>query len=210
MENSGYFQNQTAESDYFQNQVIDTDYFQICVPHGKGKMIAVTTEGEVKCQKDNGEIDRQFLFLPVPGSVLPEDDDATDIHEQRREEDENRQGYYIVSANYSLALNYNPVEGEQIKAVPFGESELHTIWYVSPDSEIFTLDQDGEKKYLWSALDNIYVTRDEHLAEPWVTKTVEGKKVNLAPEHGVDRMKILGWSIFVVILILLLFLFYKK
>ena len=116
-------------------------------------------------------------------------------------------GYHIISANYKLAMDYNPKEGEQVTAVPY-KGENHTIWYISPDNEIYSFDDDGEKKYLWSLSGSLYVTHDEHLAEGWDIVNMEGVDAKISEPKKMDF--IVPLLILLIIIMILWVIYFRK
>jgi hypothetical protein len=122
--------------------------FRLSVPSRDNDVLAVTIDGRLFYDKeDQGADDYWFLMPPNTGLYS--------------------EGFYLVSEMYRLAMDYKPEYGEGLKATPLALTREHTMWYLTPDSEIYTIDSDGEKRYLWSILDSVYVTPDEHLAERW-------------------------------------------
>jgi hypothetical protein len=175
------------------------DAVKICIPSEKGKVLAALHDGALVCEESNEESkDDQWLFVKVPeppALVFPNAEIQQD----------GRDGYNIVSANFRLVMDYNPSTGEQISVVPYNEVDrTHTIWHVTEDDEIFTYDRDGNRKYLWSVLGNVYVTPDEHLAETWKAVSLEGFDTPLvmsssAPE---ERGGYIIWLILAILALL--------
>ena len=149
------------------NKNLKGESFCLTIPSEKGKVLTVNVYGKLNYDSPAKDTDCTWSFVRTQNYYMTDD------------EDQELQGYYLVSKKYNMALDYDPTAGELIRAVPYieGEGGNHTIWHVSSNSEIFTIDLagDGEhKKYLWSILDGVYVTHDEHLAEPWTAITSSG------------------------------------
>jgi hypothetical protein len=141
--------------------------FRLLSPAKDGKVLVVNLKGA--------------LWYDAPGTQGVDDEWMT--IKSREPLDEGVQGYYLIAANYKLVLEYNPAVGENVTAIPFTGLGDHTTWYISPDAEIYTISADGdEKKYMWSILDKVFVTQDEHLAEKWKAVTTEGKKMKIKPQ----------------------------
>lgn len=121
-------------------------------------------------------------------------------------------GYHIISAKHKMALDYDQCIGEQIQAKPYHtfDGNHHTVWHISPDSEIYTIDAEGEKKYLWPILDGVYVTHDEHLAERWTAVSLEGFEIDLATKPSSDPLKAIAWITLWVVLFLLAVLLVRR
>jgi len=153
-----------------------SEKIRICMPGKKGKALAVKLDGDLVCETSNGDKDDQWIF--------------TDLYLPTEEK-----GYHVVSANYKLALDYNPKEGEQVSTTPYN-GDNHTIWYISPENEIFCYDGDV-KKYLWSLLGNLYVTHDEYLAENWKIVDLKGHDTQITEPKR---------EIFIPCMLLLIFL----
>jgi hypothetical protein len=111
-------------------------------------------------------------------------------------------GFYLVSRIYRLVINYRPERGEGLTASPLTPTAENTIWYLTPESEIYTFDSDGERRYLWSILDSIYVTPDEHLAERWTAVPMEGYIETLKSSSPKENQ---GWNIALILVVLLTF-----
>lgn len=119
-------------------------------PNEKGKYLSVDIEGNVKSTNDSGvHIDN--------------------IWEKIRSAIPNK--FYIVSKKYNLFLDYNPrLSGEKIWGKPYSD----TLWESTDDNEFYTIDQNGDKRYLWSLTDEVFVIPDEQLAEKWTPVSLEG------------------------------------
>jgi hypothetical protein len=170
---------------------------KICIPSKKGKVLAALHGGLLVCQKGQEESkDDQWLFVKVsepPVTVY-----------SNSEIENNSDGYNIVSANFQLAMYYNPSTGEQVSVVPYNELDINlTVWHVTENGEIYTYDRDGNRKYLWSLSGNVYVTPDEYLAETWKTVSMEGYDIPLSEKKETD-----GSPVFVILFILLLLLIF--
>ena len=149
--------------------------FRLVSPFDKDKVLTVSVYGKISYDVP-GTDDDVWMLVQAPIDLMSEQDDST-------------AGFYIVSFKYKFALVYTPkTSGEEILAVPFvnDDSATRTIWKISPDSEIYTYtevpveESPGggnmviSKKFLWSILDGVYVTADEHLAEKWTAVTLDG------------------------------------
>jgi hypothetical protein len=103
-----------------------------------------------------------------------------------------------------MVLNYNPIDGEIVSAVPLtnydSQGDHPSIWFISNDSEIFTLTDENHKKYLWSIKEGVYVTPDEYLAEKWIATSLDGLKLNISKP-------LKGWETWRWILVVLLLFF---
>ena len=140
---------------------------RICLPNKKGKALAITADGKLTCDNKNQDLkDDEWIF-----------DDLNLPTEEK--------GYHIISANYKLAMDYNPKEGEQVNTVPYN-GDNHTVWYISPNNEIYSFDNEGEKKYLWSLGGNLYVTHDEYLAEGWDIVNLDGAEAKIVEPKKTD------------------------
>lgn len=145
------------------------DAVKICIPSARGKVLAALHNGDLVCEGSEGgqSKDDQWIFVRTtepPAQVFP-NSEITPLPD----------GYNIVSANFRLVMDYDPSTGEQISVVPFNEIDRnHTIWHVTEEDEIYTYDREGNRKYLWSVLGNVYVTPDEYLAETWKAVSLEG------------------------------------
>jgi hypothetical protein len=117
-------------------------------------------------------------------------------------------GYYIVSENLGWILSYDPSKTEQVMALPYvdGAYETATLWSISSEGEIYTTTMTGDKKYLWTVLDGVYVTHDEHLAENWTLKTPTGR--DLTPPKSIWSWCI--WLLLIGLIGLLIYLLYRK
>lgn len=179
---------------------------KICIPSNKGKVLAALHDGALVCEENSGDSrDDQWLFVKVsepPVRVFP------NAEVLQSGED----GYNIVSANFRLVMDYDPTNGEQISVVPYNEIDrTHTVWHVTLDDEIYTYDREGNRKYLWSVLGNVYVTPDEHLAETWKAVSLEGFDAPLAEERAKPSKTNFGiWFLVFIILGLLVFLFSRR
>jgi hypothetical protein len=115
-------------------------------------------------------------------------------------------GFYLVSSDETMVMEYNPTEGEEVKAKIFDPATDHTVWHISPDSEIYCYSlnpEDGleDRRYLWTALEGVYVTPDEHLAEKWVAKT------NIVLNQKSFRSFPLCYVFFVIVAVIFLYIF---
>ena len=179
---------------------------KICIPSDKGKVLAALHDGALVCEENNGDSrDDQWLFVKVsepPVRVFP----------NAEIEQSGEDGYNIVSANFRLVMDYDPTNGEQISVVPYNEIDrTHTVWHVTLDDEIYTYDREGNRKYLWSVLGNVYVTPDEHLAETWKAVSLEGYDTHLTNEVPRPVKKNLAfWGLILVIIALLAYLYFRK
>lgn len=166
--------------------VMNPGPFRLGVPSRRGEVLSVTINGRLFYDTPNGGSDDLWILAPPNTGFYSE-------------------GFYLVSANYRLAIDYKPERGEGLCTSPLTFQSTHTIWYVTPDSEIFTIDHDGEKRYLWSILDSVYVTPDEHLAERWTAVSLEGYGVPLTPpKENPNAIPVLG-IILVVLLVIYLY-----
>jgi len=166
--------------DYQKQENIYPEKIRICMPGKKGKVLALNVDGDVTCSTRGNDLkDDEWIFSDVD---LPTEE----------------KGYHIVSANYKMALDYNPKDGEQVNAVPYKGND-HTIWRISNNNEIYSFDNEGEKKYLWSLLGNLYVTHDEYLAENWELINLEGKEAAVVEPKKPDF-----FVLFLIVLILFL------
>lgn len=183
---------------------------KICIPSEKGKVLAALHDGALVCEESQGDSrDDQWLFVKAlettvaPALVFP-----------NSEIESPPPGYNIVSANFKLVMDYDPSVGEQVSVVPYNEIDrTHTTWHVTEDDEIYTYDREGNRKYLWSVLGNVYVTPDEYLAETWKAVSLEGFDVPLESGGGKDSQKSHSkWVILLLLLVaaLLAYLFYRK
>lgn len=173
----------------------DVTYFHLLPPSEPGKLLTVDQGGRLRYHRlgfdDISEYDSAWsLVTPPPGQVTT----------KRKEQHGN--GFHIVSSRHQMALDYDQTQGEQVLSTPYHNlSGTHTIWHVSPDSEIYTLDRDGERKYLWPILDGVYVTHDEHLAERWTAISLDGHDIALATTPPAMVM----WPWLVLFLVIFLF-----
>ena len=103
-----------------------------------------------------------------------------------------------------MTIDYSPNRGECLHAVHYNSQPQHTIWHLIPDREIYTMDEDSEKRYLWSILDGVYVTPDEYLAERWITTPVEHFKPDVETRDD-QTPQIVGIVILATILIFMLY-----
>ena len=108
-------------------------------------------------------------------------------------------GFHIVTAKGDKGLSYDPHVDEQIKILP--KDELHTLWHANDAGEIYTKLPNGEKKYLWSMSDGVYVTADEYLAENWKMVSLEGFDMTsaVADRHASKRMPLWFWVVLMVL-----------
>lgn len=182
------------------------DAVKICIPSSRGKVLAALHDGALVCEKpkDGQTKDDQWLFVrtPVASAQVFYNSEITPLPD----------GYNIVSANFRLVMDYDPSTGEQVSVVPFNEIDRnHTIWHVTEKDEIYTYDREGNRKYLWSILGNVYVTPDEYLAETWKAVSLEGFDTplvgNVEKENGSTYLVIL---LIAVILALLVYFFKRK
>lgn len=176
---------------------------KICIPSEKGKVLAALHNGELVCEQENSG-DDQWIFVKVsqPPALVFQNAEILDSGD----------GYNIVSANLKLVMVYNPSTGEQISVIPYNEIDrTHTVWHVTENDEIYTYDRDGNRKYLWSVLGNVYVTPDEHIAETWKAISLEGFETPLVMNSSVPEEKngMIGLLI-VTILALLAFLLVRR
>lgn len=171
---------------------------KICLPLEKGKIIAASPDGTLTCDIPSGEAkDEQWRFIQVKVPFIPGIPHT-------------EPGFNIVSINYKLVMDYDPATGEQIAVVPYNEIDrTKTIWHISEDNEIYTYDNEGNKKYLWSAMGNIYVTHDEHLAENWQAVSMEGFEIPMTDKNFSKKEKWSAWLL-VFIVVFLIYLFYSR
>lgn len=160
---------------------------KICLPGKKGKVLAVTLDGDVVCETKKGDIsDDEWVFKDLNLST-------------------GEKGYHIISANYRFAMDYDQKTGEQVSTLPY-KGRDHTVWHIN-NNEIYTIDRDGEKKYLWSILGKLYVTHDEYLAEGWQLVNLKGKNVKIEEEKKVD---IIIPLLLLLILIMIIWVIYVR
>jgi len=165
--------------------------FRLSVPSRKGEVLSVSADGNIFYNlPDQGADDSWTFEIPNTGFYT--------------------EGSYLVSSLHRLAIDYKQDCGECLSASPVTLQSNHTLWYVSPQSEIYTIDPNGEKRYLWSILDSVYVTPDEHLAERWTAVSMEGFDVGLSkPQNNTNNHWILILAI-VVMLVCLIYLLIKR
>ena len=147
--------------------------FHLTLPSDRKKVLSVTVYGKLNYDLPGSGNDDVWTLVPskTETQVLGSLSEISEI------------GFYLVSSSFKMVLDYNPVlSGEEVTAVSYSGLGDHTIWYISSDSEIYTYIEVEEspgvsvlsKKYLWSILDGVYVTADEHLAEKWTAVSLEG------------------------------------
>ena len=164
--------------------------FRLGVPSRKGEVLSVAIDGKLFYDAPEGGSDDSWIFAPPNTGFYTE-------------------GFYLVSSNYRRAIDYKPEHGEGLCTSPLTLQSSHTIWYITPDSEIYMIDSEGEKRYLWSILDSIYVTPDEHLAERWTAVSLEGYETPLVTT-GESKDDNLGTMAAIILLILVaVYLFYR-
>lgn len=138
--------------------------FHLTLPSDKTKVLAVTIYGKLNYK------------------LLGHDNDSDDVWTLIPVKNKDESGFYLVSSSFKMVLDYNPsISGEEVTAVGYTGLGDHTVWYISDDSEIYTYIDVEEspgvivlgKKYLWSILDGVYVTADEHLAEKWTAVSLD-------------------------------------
>jgi hypothetical protein len=125
-------------------------------------------------------------------------------------------GFLLVSELYKMALNYDPERhGEKIHGKLFtGATEGHTLWSFSDDKEmensLYTIDANGDRRYLWSLTGNVYVTPDEHIAESWTPVSLEGYDVGGRGSGGEGgdqgNIFVMVWFVLFVAVLYMLFL----
>lgn len=135
--------------------------FHLTLPNEKNMFLAVDKNGNISYVDEKDHISGQNTLWKL---IKPE----KWFHPKEP-------GFYLVSSDEKMVIEYNPTEGEEVKAKLFDHTD-HTVWHISPDSEIYCYSlnpEDGleDRRYLWTALKGVYVTPDEHLAEKWVAKT---------------------------------------
>ncbi len=194
--------------------------FRLISPYDKNKVLTVSVYGKISYDTP-GTDDDVWMLIQAPIDLLADQDDTT-------------AGFYLVSFKYKFALVYTPkISGEEVTAVPFilagTESQRdassdgaideprYTIWKVSPDSEIYTYVKVEEspgggnivisKKFLWSILDGVYVTADEHLAEKWMAVTLDGDDVERFDQNLEDNPESYLWAKRVILGIILICIF---
>lgn len=161
--------------------------FRLCVPSKDGDVLTVNLNGELFYDKpDKGE-DDSWLLIPADAD-----------------------GFYLVSSNHNLVIIYNPEQGEDLTVTPFNPQGEYTIWHTTPDSEIYTIDSNGENRYLWSILNSVYVTPDEHLAEKWSAVSMEGYDVGLSSPPPSEKHHTPFVVVGSVLLLLIFFMFLKS
>ena len=162
--------------------------YSLSVPSKKGEVLVVGEDGRVFYDFPVKGMDNTWSLEPVTGK---------------------KDGFYLVSRVYRLAIDYDPSRGEEVRATPFDGVSSHTVWYTTKDSEIYTIDSDGEKRYLWNILDSVYVTPDEHLAEKWTAVSMEGFDIGLsaspAKNSTISAVLIIGSILLVLIILFVIF-----
>lgn len=162
---------------------------KICIPEQDGKVLTTNVDGSVSCGHSGiGSEDSSWILIKA---------NSGNYEEILGPE------YFIVSKNYKMTLDYDPSESEQIATIPFNNLKNHTRWHISEKNEIYTLDGDV-KKYLWSAMGNIYVTHDEYLAEGWQAISLEGEEIVSDKKEQINASK--SWPIIALVLCLILLL----
>ena len=129
---------------------------RLSVPSKNGEVLSVDIYGKIFYDYADSGADDSWI-ITKPNITYSKDD-----------------GFHLVSSQFRMVIDYKPEYGECLTASRYNRNGYHTVWYLTPDSEIYTIDQTGEKRYLWSILDGIYVTPDEHLAEKWTAVSMEG------------------------------------
>jgi hypothetical protein len=165
---------------------------------GKGpyKLTSSSSPNKVLNVTSGGEIS----YVPEQDS----DDNMWYLVSTQNKMDDNNPGYYIVSEKNGFALDYNSRQGEDVFAVPYRENSIFTVWYITPKSEIYAIDDSGSKKYLWSILDALYVTPDEHLIEHWIAGEPDE-----SPQPRSNHFWYIFWLI-VIVLGIFIFMRYRK
>lgn len=154
--------------------------FHLTLPSDRKKVLSVTVYGKLNYGFPGSGNDDVWTL--VPSKTRPQNEGGeTQVLGSLSQISEI--GFYLVSSSFKMVLDYNPVlSGEEVTAVSYSGLGDHTIWHISSDSEIYTYIEVEEspgvsilsKKYLWSILDGVYVTADEHLAEKWTAVSLEG------------------------------------
>ena len=166
--------------------------FRLSVPSRQGEVLSVSKDGNIFYSKPScNEIDDSWTFEPPNTGFYTE-------------------GVYLVSSRYKLAINYRPECGECLSTSPLAFQSQHTIWYITPNSEIYTIDSEGEKRYLWSILNSVYVTPDEHLAEKWTAVSMEGYDIGSQPQEKFTINPLIVCGVVLLFLIFLVFILKKS
>jgi hypothetical protein len=120
-------------------------------------------------------------------------------------------GFHIIVVNTDLALHYDENADEQVKVVP---REQATEWHITNDGQIYTDLKSGEKKYLWSISDGVYVTPDEYLAENWKMVSMEGFDMtpDIADKHQwcFKSLSVVFWIILLLVIVGIVYILRKK
>ncbi|HMP28405.1 MAG TPA: hypothetical protein PKD85_02325 [Saprospiraceae bacterium] len=158
-------------------------------PEDKGKFLAVNLQGELSCKE---------LTDPSTDKIWNKIEPKHNLGD----------GFFLVSDNYRMSLDYKPdSHGEEIKGKTFSPSaKTHTLWNMTEDNEIYTIDKNDDKKYLWPMIDMVFVTPDENMAEKWTPVSLEG--YDMSPEikkieSGFHRY--IWFFLFIVVLYIILF-----
>jgi hypothetical protein len=119
-------------------------------------------------------------------------------------------GFHVTTASGDRALHYDPSQDEEVKVVDIG-TPLLTEWHVNEQGEIYTKLPNGNRKYLWSMSDGVYVTADEYLAENWKMVSLEGFDMTLdvADKHS-KGLPLWVWILIVVLGLAILWVLTKK
>jgi hypothetical protein len=117
-------------------------------------------------------------------------------------------GMSICSQKYQLYLSYDIDKDEEIRALKLDTLTERTRWYVSAKDEIYTT-ANRDKKYLWVVNKGLYVTSDEHLADPWIFKEIEGRSIKVSvgsPSFKWFKWLLIGlFMLFIIIILIYLY-----
>jgi hypothetical protein len=145
-------------------------------------MLVTDSHGQLSLSEPSDDNDHQWEFIPV--------DDA-------------EQSYQIVSKKYDLAIHYDPIQGEDLKAIPSNNST--TVWYVNKDNEIYTDPQD--KRYIWELAGNLYVTVDDYVCMAWNFVPLDKSVMKMTKEEKTDYFP---WVVGGLIILILFCIFMMK
>lgn len=165
------------------------DVFYLESAAEKGKVLAVNINGDVTYE-------------------YPDDKSTDKLWTMKKEGDSEK--FYLVSSEYRMILHYSPNDGEKIYGMlqGSGAGEEPALWEITKDNSIFTIDKNGDKRFLWSILDGVYVTPDEYIAEQYtpIPLNIDYTSED-APQNRPERVFIFIW---IALFILMLFMIFQK
>jgi hypothetical protein len=150
--------------------------FRLLGPSKDGKVLVVDESGKLWYDEPKDGVDADWTFI----------DCSPHLNGEQSSSSEEKEPKCIVSKNLKMVIEYENSGDEQISAKKFIHADKHTHWYVSQDNEFYCLSNEGEdeptKKYMWSALDKLFITSDDFLAEQFKAISKEGHDFLFSPK----------------------------